>query len=63
VEGSQAQHQDVRRFYGALKELTPGLEKEGQEQKQTLNELAQSRLKQAEQTRHQGPSLGGGRGM
>lgn len=28
VEGSQAQHQEVKRFYGLVKELNPQLEQE-----------------------------------
>lgn len=59
IEGSQAEHQAVKRFYGAVKELTPGLEKEAQGQRQALNQATQERLRQAEQ----GRSRGGGIGM
>lgn len=55
VEGSQAEHQAVKRFYGVVKELTPGLEKDSHElaQKQT-NQAVQQRIRQAEKGRGQG---------
>lgn len=43
VEGSQAQHQEVKRFYGLVKELNPRLEQEVQRQ------VAQQRIRQADQ--------------
>jgi hypothetical protein len=53
VEGSQAQHQEVKRFYGLVKELNPQLEREAQRQ------VAQQRIRQASQQH----SRGSGRGM
>jgi hypothetical protein len=48
VEGSQAQHQEVKRFYGLVKELNPQLEQEAQRQ------VAQQRVRQAEQQHSHG---------
>lgn len=57
VQGSKSSHQTIQRFYGLVKELTPGLEKEAQTQHQELaNKLVQERIHQA----NQGKSRGGG---
>ena len=48
VEGSQAQHQEVKRFYGLVKELNPQLEQEAQRQ------VAQQRVRQAGQQHSRG---------
>ncbi|RPD44349.1 hypothetical protein DNI29_21830 [Hymenobacter sediminis] len=48
VEGSQAQYQEVKRFYGLVKELNPQLEQEAQRQ------VAQQRIRQAGQQHSRG---------
>ena len=64
VEGSKSQHQTIQRFYGLVKELTPGLEKEAQTQQQAqANQVVQERISQANQTKSKGVSRGGGYGM
>jgi len=61
VEGSKSHHQTIQRFYGLVKELTPGLEKEAQTQQQAqANQAVQQRIDQAEQKRR--PSRGVGIG-
>ncbi len=52
VEGSQAQHQEVKRFYGLVKELNPQLEQEAQRQ------VAQQRIRQANQQHSRGGGIG-----
>lgn len=52
MEGSQAQHQEVKRFYGLVKELNPQLEQEAQRQ------VAQQRIHQAGQQHSRGGGLG-----
>jgi hypothetical protein len=52
VEGSQAQHQEVKRFYGLVKELNPQLEQEAQRQ------VAQQRVRQAGQQHSRGGGMG-----
>ncbi|GGG61507.1 hypothetical protein GCM10011378_41910 [Hymenobacter glacieicola] len=52
VERSQAQHQEVKRFYGLVKELNPQLEQEAQRQ------VAQQRIHQAVQQHSRGGGIG-----
>lgn len=52
VEGSQAQHQEVKRFYGLVKELNPQLEQEAQRQ------VAQQRIHQAGQQHSRSSGVG-----
>ncbi|TYZ05763.1 hypothetical protein FY528_20895 [Hymenobacter lutimineralis] len=52
VEGSQAQHQEVKRFYGLVKELNPQLEQEAQRQ------VAQQRVRQAGQQHSRSGGIG-----
>jgi hypothetical protein len=57
VEGSKAEHQEVKRFYGLVKELNPQLAQDVQAQRQA----AEQRIQQAERDRSQ--SQKGGIGM
>jgi hypothetical protein len=64
VEGSKSEHQTIQRFYGLVKELTPGLEKEAQtHQQEQANQVVQQRIDQANKAKSKGMSQGGGRGM
>lgn len=59
VEGSKSHHQTIQRFYGLVKELTPGLEKEAQTQQQEqVNKVVQQRIRQAEQSKSRGGGIG-----
>lgn len=52
VKGSQAQHQEVKRFYRLVKELNPQLEQKAQRQ------VAQQRIQQAGQQHSRGGGIG-----
>jgi len=53
VEGSKAEHQEVKRFYGLVKELNPQLTQDVQVQRQAVQETIQK----AEQNRRTGLSI------